>query len=56
MGNMKGASETLKTAEKLRVSISPDAMKDYLSFVKEDRTRKESGIFSQLSDLFRSKK
>ena len=53
-GNMKAAAETLKSAESLRISIGADAMRFYLQFVKDYRKRKDSGIFAQLSDLFRN--
>ena len=55
-GNMKAAAETVKSAESLRVSIGADTMRFYLQFVKDYRKKKDSGIFAQLSDLFRSNK
>ena len=53
-GNLKAAAETLKSAESLRISIGADAMRFYLQFVKDYRKKKDSGIFAQLSDLFRN--
>ena len=55
-GNLKAAAETLKSAESLRISIGADAMRFYLQFVKDYRKKKDSGIFAQLSDLFRNNK
>ena len=53
-GNLKLASDTLGRAQSLGFSTSADAMKIYLELRNIHQTKKQSSIFHNLSELFRS--